>query len=575
MDTLVQTLRRFAVVEVLGVKVATEVEATIANIQEIKNHMIEIILPKIERVLDCTPEVAHEDQPAETRTYIHQLQAKSDMKDLVKVLGMLFRLCATLVGTNPKYRRHYTPAQIDRTIMILRYHLEHDSMKHWRKTTTAFGQMTECDVRRDKHENVFTPECDHAYCFPCLNQLSKQFIRQESTFPVSCCNHEVSYGQVQKESELHVRIQFAAAQEEYSRHHPYRKIGNPLISISRDRSLTKNFSHTSMTGIISSIVATSVGAGDTSTDAAVAQHSPLPTGKCTMGDAGLESLARTQGWQTCNRCKSVVQLSMGCNHVTCRCGHQFCYVCGAPWKTCGCQQWSERNLQQILAIQNREEPLPAGGICCVRHDWWIERGRAPCGECGRRRRALRCRNCPSVTCRECRDRAGAFGLLGIGERNLSKTSTGDKHVSMDKCILQANHTPFSTTNTRLQRAQPRAFSSDAPKLFSSDRPFFSNDSLVVFSATDTSFEDGPFPRQTSFFSVPGVHFKQLRQPAKFPFITSTLNSSSFSFQQSAFNVRMLSQPLPWKQHTSFSSNDLRLFTPATNSVRSIQRLLSV
>jgi len=51
---------------------------------------------------------------------------------------MLFRLCATLVEIIPKYRRYYTPAQIDRAIRILRYQLEQDIMKHWRKTTIAF-----------------------------------------------------------------------------------------------------------------------------------------------------------------------------------------------------------------------------------------------------------------------------------------------------------------------------------------------------------------------------------------------------------------------------------------------------
>jgi len=84
------------------------------------------------------PEVAHEDQSAETRTEIYQLQAKPDVKDLVKVLGMLLRLCVTLVETNPKYRRYYTPVQIDQLIRLLRYYLEHDNMKHWRKATTAF-----------------------------------------------------------------------------------------------------------------------------------------------------------------------------------------------------------------------------------------------------------------------------------------------------------------------------------------------------------------------------------------------------------------------------------------------------
>lgn len=40
-------------------------------------------------------------------------------------------------------------------------------------------------------------------------------------------------------------------------------------------------------------------------------------------------LANEQGWQSCQRCKQIVDLIPGgCNHMTCRCGHQFCYVCG-------------------------------------------------------------------------------------------------------------------------------------------------------------------------------------------------------------------------------------------------------
>jgi hypothetical protein len=48
-------------------------------------------------------------------------------------------------------------------------------------------------------------------------------------------------------------------------------------------------------------------------------------------------LASEQGWQMCQECGRVVDLIPGgCNHMTCLCGYQFCYVCGERWRTCQC-----------------------------------------------------------------------------------------------------------------------------------------------------------------------------------------------------------------------------------------------
>jgi hypothetical protein len=48
-------------------------------------------------------------------------------------------------------------------------------------------------------------------------------------------------------------------------------------------------------------------------------------------------LASEQGWQMCQECGRVVDLIPGgCNHMTCSCGYQFCYVCGERWRTCQC-----------------------------------------------------------------------------------------------------------------------------------------------------------------------------------------------------------------------------------------------
>ncbi|KAF2843608.1 hypothetical protein M501DRAFT_909107, partial [Patellaria atrata CBS 101060] len=46
--------------------------------------------------------------------------------------------------------------------------------------------------------------------------------------------------------------------------------------------------------------------------------------------------AKEEGWQRCHNCKHMVQLKEGCNHMTCRCGAQFCMRCGKRWKTCEC-----------------------------------------------------------------------------------------------------------------------------------------------------------------------------------------------------------------------------------------------
>ncbi|EEH33161.2 IBR finger domain-containing protein [Paracoccidioides lutzii Pb01] len=65
--------------------------------------------------------------------------------------------------------------------------------------------------------------------------------------------------------------------------------------------------------------------------------------------------ARENGWQRCYSCWRVVELDHGCNHMTCRCGAQFCYICGQRWKSCACEQWDEgRLLARANQILDRE-----------------------------------------------------------------------------------------------------------------------------------------------------------------------------------------------------------------------------
>lgn len=43
----------------------------------------------------------------------------------------------------------------------------------------------------------------------------------------------------------------------------------------------------------------------------------------------VQGVARRAGWRRCHRCGTMIEHSTACRHIRCRCGAEFCYVCGA------------------------------------------------------------------------------------------------------------------------------------------------------------------------------------------------------------------------------------------------------
>ncbi|KAF2655140.1 hypothetical protein K491DRAFT_679106 [Lophiostoma macrostomum CBS 122681] len=75
----------------------------------------------------------------------------------------------------------------------------------------------------------------------------------------------------------------------------------------------------------------------------------------------LMDAAKRSKWQMCSNCKNMVELSSGCFHMLCRCGNQFCYVCGGKWKKCHCPRAQEAYLTGQVAPENGilpDEPEP-------------------------------------------------------------------------------------------------------------------------------------------------------------------------------------------------------------------------
>lgn len=62
-----------------------------------------------------------------------------------------------------------------------------------------------------------------------------------------------------------------------------------------------------------------------------------------------QELAEEEGWKRCHQCHAFVEHREACQHMTCRCGAEFCYVCGARWRTCAC------NMEQLHALKQAAE----------------------------------------------------------------------------------------------------------------------------------------------------------------------------------------------------------------------------
>ncbi|KAK9785439.1 hypothetical protein WJX73_010319 [Symbiochloris irregularis] len=67
-------------------------------------------------------------------------------------------------------------------------------------------------------------------------------------------------------------------------------------------------------------------------------HCPTCGQQQALQDASVEELGAREGWRRCHNCRSMIERTYGCNHITCLCGTEFCYRCGGPWTAAGCRR---------------------------------------------------------------------------------------------------------------------------------------------------------------------------------------------------------------------------------------------
>jgi hypothetical protein len=68
------------------------------------------------------------------------------------------------------------------------------------------------------------------------------------------------------------------------------------------------------------------------------------THTCELPEAErkFKETVQKKGYQECNGCGGTIELMEACNHITCECGNEFCYICGGTWGKGGCPKGCPR-----------------------------------------------------------------------------------------------------------------------------------------------------------------------------------------------------------------------------------------
>ncbi|KZP34610.1 hypothetical protein FIBSPDRAFT_809975 [Athelia psychrophila] len=208
------------------------------------------------------------------------------------------------------------------------------------------GRLTgqNCVICQDpiRGEQVRAP-CGHYYDIACAKELFEAATRDESLFPPRCCRTEISFAYVRPHLTAAIATLFTEKQTE---------LATPNRVYCAKPSCSR-FLGPRSTGFF---------AWPLDCPAPGCKTRTCPSCKGEMGpgrheckvdetDEQILALGRTAGWARCPRCAAMIELNLGCFHMTCRCRAEFCYLCTARWKTCACTQWDETRL--VAAAEER------------------------------------------------------------------------------------------------------------------------------------------------------------------------------------------------------------------------------
>ncbi|KAI7501662.1 hypothetical protein KC367_g2742 [Hortaea werneckii] len=176
--------------------------------------------------------------------------------------------------------------------------------------------------------------CGHTYCHDCVSEFFTSAMTDESLFPPRCCGEPLPLEVLAPFLGKDLTSRFRAKAVEFS-------------------TLNRTYCHdVDCAAFIppQTIKGETAQCPDCKQETCTTCKAASHLSDCPQ-DTALQqvlSVARDQGWQRCT-CGRMVIHGGGCDHMTCVCGHQFCYNCERAWKTCTCESFDERRLYERAA----------------------------------------------------------------------------------------------------------------------------------------------------------------------------------------------------------------------------------
>ncbi|KAL7568734.1 hypothetical protein ACA910_021727 [Epithemia clementina (nom. ined.)] len=210
-------------------------------------------------------------------------------------------------------------------------------------------RIDQCDVCYAEEEPGFTLACNHSQCVDCMTRHLRVALHDRSLLPLKCCEVPIDMETLSKMllrpaevALLTTRTQEVSATNKMYCPNCSRFINLDLVD--RDTGASSNLLCECRQLLC--------------VECKTAAHPAMACAEnkqaATATDEALIRLASNEGWKQCPRCSIMIELSIGCYHMSCtNCTHEFCFRCLSDWDssngTCStgnCPSWDERRLIQ-------------------------------------------------------------------------------------------------------------------------------------------------------------------------------------------------------------------------------------